>query len=331
MKVAVLGADEYIGTRIIESFQLAEGPTVAAVARHPAHLARAGRFAIDLRVANVFDVDSLARSFSGCSAAVHAMTVAPADLKRSATVFCRAAAQAGTRRLVYLSSADVHGLNPSVGTTEKSALHVRHATAHLNALVAAERQFTSDSRTLGLAGIILRPGLIYGPRSAFFAQIVEELQQDRALLFNNGDGICNCVGLDNVVTAVRFALKTKILGGTALLVTDHEAVTWREFYQSVGHGLGLPTRMIHYVRDPSEPATNPETTQARFSSGVSEVATSPPPHSNDMIERQQCSWKLPSALATQTLGLPNPVSFAEGIRRSIAWWRFAQGDFSTAA
>ncbi len=332
MKVAVLGADEPIGARIIESFQLAEGPTVAAIARHSAHLARAARFAIDLRVADVFDVDSLARSFVGCSTAVHAMTVESADFKRSATIFCRAAAQSGARRLVYLSSADVHGLNPPVGTTEKSPLHVRHTLAHLNALVTAERQFITESRALGLTGIILRPGLVYGPRSPLFAQIVDELRHERAFLFNKGDGVCNCVGLDNLVTAVRFGLKAKVAAGTALLVTDQETVTWREFYHAVAHGLGLPARTIRYVPDLAEQATAPETTQGRFLSPHSPIATvSAAPDRSDMIERQQCSWKLPGVLAIKTLGLPNPVSFTESLRRSLAWWRFAQGDFSTAA
>src|SRR5438094_884478 len=68
MKIAVLGAEGCLGTRMIESFHLDEGPSVAAVTAHAADLTRAARFAIDLRVANLLDVDSLARSFAGCSA-----------------------------------------------------------------------------------------------------------------------------------------------------------------------------------------------------------------------------------------------------------------------
>jgi nucleoside-diphosphate-sugar epimerase len=46
---------------------------------------------------------------------------------------------------------------------------------------------------------------------------------------------------------------------------------------------------------------------------------------------QQCAWKFPHVRAEQNLDYRPTVSFAEGIERSFAWWRFAQGQVSFAA
>jgi nucleoside-diphosphate-sugar epimerase len=325
MKAAVLGAEGCLGARLIESFQLDEGPTVAAIASHPAHLTRAARFSIDLRVANLLDADSLAHSFAGCSVAVHAATLAASELKRGATAFCRAGAQAGMHRLIYISSADVHGLNPPAGTTEKSSLHGRDDTELIAALVAAERQFASECRALNIAGIVLRPGLIYGARSPFFAQVAEELMHERAWLIDQGKGVCNCVALDNVIMAIRLALKVKIVGSASFLLTDDETVTWREFYQAVALGLQLPLKSVRFLTESTlQEAQRSAVTRAGAVSESSALSA-------DKLVRQQCRWKLPIAHARNVLGLINPVPFAEGMNRAIAWWRFAHGDISTAA
>jgi nucleoside-diphosphate-sugar epimerase len=312
MKIALIGAGEFAAVRMIESFHLGAGPSVAAIARHPAELTAAARFAIDLRVADFFNVDSLARSFAGCSAVVHAARHAPADLKRASTVLCRAAAQAGVRRVVFLSSADVHGPCPLPGTNEKSPLHTHHPEEIHNSLVLAERQFFTECRQLSLAGYALRAGCIFGPRSEVIGDLTTALETERAWLLRNGDGICNSVYVDNLVAAVRLALKAKSGAGSAFFITDAETITWRDFYHAAAQELHVSTSGIRNLT-------------------LEEIQANSAQYSAELIVRQQCNWKLPTARAAAELGYEAPVPFAEGMRRSFAWWRFAQGDFSAAA
>jgi 2-alkyl-3-oxoalkanoate reductase len=323
MKLAVLGADSCLGARMIELFQLDEGPSVAAVARDPANLTRPARFAVDLRIADPTDPESVARSVSGCSAAIHALQLEPAELRPSVTAFCQAAHQAGLRRLVYCSSAEVHGLSPATGTDEKSALQLRHPFERINALVAAEREFVAQCRDLGLAGLILRPGIIYGPRSDFFARVAADLEHDRATLFHKGEGIYNGVYVDTVVSAVRLGLKAKITDTAAFLITDAETLTWREFYHLVAHELNLSPLAIRYPDQPDDGDPAPY----RWEGRSAPPSTATP---SEWITRHQCAWKLPNARALKELGL-SPTAAAEGVRRGTAWWRFTQGDFSAAA
>jgi nucleoside-diphosphate-sugar epimerase len=333
MKIAVTGAGGFVGARLIESFHLGEGPTLAAIAQHPSEFTSAARFAIDLRVADFLNVDSLARSFTGCSAVVHATRSAPADMKRATTVLCRAAAQAGVRRIVFLSSADVHGLRPPVGTEEKSTLHTNHSDELLNSMVIAERQFFTECRQLGLAGYALRAGFLYGPRSDAIASLAAALQGGRAWLVHRGKGICNSLYVDNLAAAVRVALKAKTGAGSAFLVTDAEAVTWHDFYHTAAQELNVaPSSIRHLDATSIAPGSAAEIPEA---TAVSTVQTPAPPTSPflsaDMIARQQCEWQLPTARATKELGYRPTVPVAEGMRRSCAWWRFAQGEFFAAA
>lgn len=322
MKVAILGAGSAVGARMIESFQLGEGPSMTAVDRDPTQLAAAARFAVDLRVADVFDVESLASSFAGCSAAVHLLALEPSTLKRSVTAFCRAAAQARVRRLIYVSSADVYGLPPATGSDESAAIHVRHAFERINALAAADRQFSAECRTLELGGVVLRPGSIYGPRSEWFTHIIQELQADRAQLVNAGAGICNCVYIDHVVAAIRLILKTKTLPGPAFILADEEPLTWRNFYDAIASELELPPPRL--LRSGSPESVAPAT-------GEPLATPSPAPElAREARARQESTWKFSSRRAAQTLALPPPIAFAEAVRRSAAWWRFAHGDIALA-
>jgi 2-alkyl-3-oxoalkanoate reductase len=338
MKIALTGAGDFVGARLIESFHLGSGPSVAAIARHPAELTTAARFSIETRVADFLNADSLARSFSGCSAVVHVARTAPSDMKRAATMLCRAAAQAGIRRIVFLSSADVHGLAPAPGTTEKSPFPAHSASEPRHALALAERQFLTECKQLGIAGYALRAGYVFGPRSDTIAELATLLETERAWLFQQGEGICNSLYVDNLVAAIRVALKAKAGAGAAYLIGDAETITWREFYHAAAHELHTSVSGIRNLdKTPSEPAETEfaavETDEMRpgFTPTLRPSTKMTPAVGEDLIARQQCTWKLPTARAAAELGYEASVSFSEGMRRSIAWWRFAHGEFFAAA
>jgi nucleoside-diphosphate-sugar epimerase len=269
--------------------------------------ALAARFAVDLRAADAGDEDQLTDALAGCAAAVLAVRSAPVDRKRHATVFCRAAARAGVRRLVYLSSASVHGDNPPAGTSERARRASPDLGADALAFVAAERQFFVECKRAEIAGYALRPAVVYGPRSPLVAEIAEELRAEKAWLLDRGEGICNAVCIDNLVAAVRLCLKARLGAGEAYLIGDAETLTWREFVHAIARNLELPVRRIRSL--PQPPA---EDTSARAA-------------------LQQSTSKLSFASATRLLGYTPPVPFAEGIRRSCVWWRFTQGEIVAAA
>jgi 2-alkyl-3-oxoalkanoate reductase len=363
MKVAVIGANGFIGTRILECFHLGGGPEVAAIVRRPSSLALPARFALDMRIADALDTDSLARGLQGCQAIVHVAIGDPEQIRRMPGVLCKAADMAGIQRIVYMSSASVHGQNAPVGSNEASRLHTNHALDYNNAKVTAERSFLKECRQRGLKGFALRPSVVFGPRSHWLSSLAEDLRAGRAWLLNDGRGICNSIYVDNLVAAVRACLSDGAGAGGAYLVGDAEVVTWRNFYRTLATEIGASVDAIQCVdhipefsttwgeragRITAHPAVQfalpfvPHSLKRGAKKILSALLAAPKPDSwaipeapkphvtREMADLQACEWKLPSTLAQTELGFARPVTFSEGMRRTAAWWRFAHGEFRLA-
>ena len=103
MRLAVLGASGFIGSRIVEKFHLLGRAEVRPVVRRAARLAGTARFALPGRIADGFDRAALAAALAGCEAAVHAIAGDRRTILGTAEAAYRAAQAAGLKRLVYLS------------------------------------------------------------------------------------------------------------------------------------------------------------------------------------------------------------------------------------
>jgi len=71
MRVAVVGASGFVGTRLLEQFILGQIAEVVPVVRSFASLGVISRFDLPWKVCDVTNTDDLAKAFSGCDAVVH--------------------------------------------------------------------------------------------------------------------------------------------------------------------------------------------------------------------------------------------------------------------
>jgi nucleoside-diphosphate-sugar epimerase len=125
MRVAILGASGFIGSRTVEKFHLGGRFEGRAIVRSTARLAGTARFGIEGRVADAFDRAAVAAALAGCDVVIHAIAGDHRTIVETAEVTYRAAAEAGVKRMIYLSSASVHGQSPVPGTDETSPLQSR--------------------------------------------------------------------------------------------------------------------------------------------------------------------------------------------------------------
>jgi Nucleoside-diphosphate-sugar epimerases len=358
MKIAIIGANGFIGTRLVEHFHLGGLNEVAPIVRRPVSLALPARFAIDWRIGDALDANSLAQALAGCDAIVHAAIGDPRQIEAMPAILAEAAARAGIKRVVYLSTASVHGQSPEPGTNESSPLHTGHALEYNDAKIRAERSFHTACQRHGLAGFALRPGVVFGPRSRWITDLATDLRSGRAWLLDEGRGICNSIYVDNLVAAVEAALTADAKHAGAYLVGDEETVTWREFYGGVATALGIDPATIPPLKN--IPDFTPGTA-ARLQSlaatpavqsvlplvpGIAKrtvknllVAAQRPPAvdawtlpaapgprvTQELVLLQQCRVKLPHTKAAQALNYRAPVTFATGLARSLAWLAFAEG------
>lgn len=363
MRVAIIGASGFVGTRLLERFHLGRGPTPVALVREPSDLALPCRFAIETQIADALDTDAMARAFSGCSAVIHVAEGDLAQIERMPAALCLAATAAGVRRLVYLSSASVHGQCPPAGTDETSTLHARQALDSDRARTRAEQSFFIECQRYALSGFALRPGVIYGPRSPRIADLATDLIEGQAWLYDGGRGICNAIYVDNLVHAIECCLRATDDVAGPYLVGDNDRITWEQFYRAAARHLEVPWENIHQLTQlplfrrswtdraeraaahplvqrllPRMPEGLKRSTRAVVAaarmprSDAWALPTGPRPRiTQEMALLQQCSWPLPYQRAEQQLDYRPPVRFAEGIERSFAWWRFAQGEAPFAA
>ena len=356
-KLAVIGASGFVGLRTVELFSARTDLAVVPVVRAAASLAVLARQRLDWRISGFLDEAPLAAALHGCTVCIHAAIGDAGQIVRMSEVAYRACARAGVRRLVWLSSASVHSQNCPAGTEETSPLHEHHPLVYNNAKVRAERRLARLARDRRVEVVMLRPGVVFGPRSRWIADAATALRAGRAAWLDTGAGVCNSIYIDNLVEAIRLAATVPAAAGETFLVGDAETVTWREFLLPIARHLGrdevdfhaavapvivperesrlaaftltpayarlarlVPARAKRLVTAVAENWSQPPARPSAWSLRTAQPVARLTP---ELALLQLCRWKLPHTKAERLLGYRPPVSFGEGLRRSLAWLDFA--------
>ncbi|HLK15830.1 MAG TPA: NAD-dependent epimerase/dehydratase family protein [Fimbriimonadaceae bacterium] len=355
MTIAVIGANGFVGTRIAELWH--RGPHVLRpIVRRNIGLARLSRFELDCRVADATDSAALSRELAGCEAVVNCVTGEAETIIASSVAGYAAACAAGVPRFVHLSSASVHGQNPEPGTDERSPIRDDQWHWYNNAKVRAE----AELRKLRAGGqtqlAILRPGVVWGPRSRWITEFLSDVMISRAWVVDGGNGVMNSIFVDNLIHAIDLCLKLDQSDHESFLAQDAEAVSWKELYEPIcvasGHEWSEVASVRPDVSIPSPPRSNVDRVKAiplargvarrvrprikrlaRAALGAWSEPSTPNPYrlpepelpaiSEEMVRLQSSRWRLPDAKARQVLGYRPPVSFAQGMEITLDWLDWA--------
>jgi nucleoside-diphosphate-sugar epimerase len=362
LTVAVLGASGFVGSRVVEKFHLGGVARVVPIVRNFAGLARPSRFDLDGRIADTLDLEALTTAFAGCDVVVNAVLGSYDQIIAQPPILYRAAEAAGVRRIVHVSTASVHGQDPEPGTDEASPLRDDQPVPYNNAKVRAEWQLNALRRNGCVELVMLRPGIVFGPRDIWVSGIVRRLVDGSAYLVDGGTGICNTIYIDNLVHAIELSLQAKVDRET-FLVGDAETITWAELYRFVARALPgcAPPRIL---RDPPLaaeragllrrlrshaawrnamariPAPLKERAHARLGQLGSVIAAARAVRSGPRSEwvmpdaasetvpletasLHRCRYKFPFAKARRLLGYAPLVSLEEGLMRTVRAQRLA--------
>jgi nucleoside-diphosphate-sugar epimerase len=345
--VAVIGAGGFIGNRIVEVLHGERPGSVRPVVRRASSLALASRFVIDGRIAGTGNHGALVEALAGCDVVVNTIAGDPGTIVGTVQPVHDAARAAGCRRIVYLSSSAVHGQSPQQGTTEETPLPAGQGLPYNLAKVRAEARLASLAASSGMEYVILRPGIVYGPRSQWIGGLANDMLAGRAALVEGGSGLCNAIHVDNVVHAVRLACVTSRTG-RAFLLGETVTPTWREFYARVAAAIGIPIESVPTEQfEPAQTTIRELVDELRRSSAVRSVLGALPLGLQRALGRAwAASGALPAAeegpvvdielallhrarhvpswnRARTELGYAPVVENEEGWRRTIAWLAFA--------
>jgi 2-alkyl-3-oxoalkanoate reductase len=329
-RVAILGAGGFIGARAAELLDEA-GHEIVPVTRKNTGPQLPNEIEKRRKLADAFDQTALATAFEYCDAVVSAIAGDPHTIIGTIDPLYAAAEAAGVRRIVYLSSAVVHGHAPAPGTDERSEPSLDQPLEYNRAKIRAE-QLLRELRDRGKVEVtILRPGIVYGPRSQWTRRIAEELRAGAGALPDGGRGICNAIFVDNLVHAIDRAISVKQADGEAFLLNDREVVTWRDVIAPIAETVEVDVDRL--------PQPSSASILRRYQSHRQRIFHQLPPRIRRLLAKipkalpgptnvdyemallHSCRVRLPTAKAERLLGFSPPVPFAEGCRRSVEWLR----------
>lgn len=212
MKAAVTGGSGFIGQHLCRRLA-ALGLPVRSIQRNPWEKAPSGTETVQV---DVRDAAALTRAFEGSDVIYHLAAIRPGEERRRVLYdvnvqgtenVLSAALSCGIRRVVFISSAEVYGLLPSIPCPEDAPL--RPFSDYGRSKKMAEDCCLRFMRQKGLEMIILRPGSVVGPgvrvRPILF--LFEQIRKNRPLfILGKGRNRIQLLSVHDLVDALMAAL-----------------------------------------------------------------------------------------------------------------------------
>jgi len=219
--VLVHGADNFIGSRLVEALRRREGTEVQAVA--------AG------------DESALRRALPGARSVAHCILGAASLVERSAaTLYGLLAALPNAPKVVHLSSMTVYG--SVTGLVDESCAMRADLGPYSVAQARAEELAAQYSRA-----VILRSGVEYGPGCATWSGRVARWLRAHRLgdLGEAGDGFCNLIYIEDLLSVMVSVLcEQAVMSGVFNVAAAHKP-TWNEYFTQYALALGaIPVSRI---------------------------------------------------------------------------------------
>ena len=231
LRVLVLGADGFIGSHLVGSLAASDWASPIACGRR----ARAGGAAdaIARLQFDATDESALYQALQTADSVVNCIAGSAHTIVDGARALVAAAArQSRPPRLVHLSSMAVYG---SVTGVVAESAPLRGEDAYAQAKIAAEANCGHYSHA-----VVLRPGIVYGPRSRQWTERVARWLLAHRLgdLGAAGDGCCNLIYVADVVSAISHCLRLPEIAGQAFNLAMAQPPTWNEYFIGFARALG---------------------------------------------------------------------------------------------
>ncbi|BDG07429.1 NAD-dependent epimerase/dehydratase family protein [Anaeromyxobacter paludicola] len=324
MPVLVTGAAGLVGSHVVDALLRRKAVVRALLLpREPA--ARLLEAGVEVVRGDLGDPASLRGAVAGVDRVLHcAARTGPwgprPEYERANVAGLRAlleaARAAGVRRLVHVSSAIVHGTDAPAPRDESAPLRPE-PNPYSWSKIEGERLLEAAAREGGLEVVVVRPGLVFGPRDAgSFGRFARMLERGEMVQIGDGRNHLPLVYVGDVAEAVVLASEAPGAAGRAYLVVNDEPVTQREYLAALAAELGVPPprRRIPY---------RVALTLAQLAEALVRVSgrAGPPPLTRFGVRMLGGENRFVIRRAREELGFEPRVGLAEGVRRGVAWYR----------
>jgi len=235
---------------------------------------------------------------------------------RGLETLVRTALEAGVQRFVHVSSITVHG-NDVGGEADESAPLRDEPNPYSRSKVAGERLLERLIRDEGAPVTIARPGWIYGPRdTASFARFARMTEKGQMIMFGPGTNHLPLIYVRDAAEGILLASVADGAEGKTYLLVNDERVTQQDFLGAIAAELGVPApaRRIPYQL---------AVLLGAIAENLGRLARrrQPPPVMRYGIQLLGGENRFVISRARRELGFSPQVGLAEGVRRSVEWYR----------
>jgi nucleoside-diphosphate-sugar epimerase len=153
---------------------------------------------------------------------------------------CRAALDAGVRRVVHVSSWTVYGMDRGRLCREDDPIAPfpePYAVTKAEGDRLVQRMIIDD----GLPATIIRPGTFFGPGDRLhFGRIADRLRARRAPIIGRGDNALPLAYVTDIVQGLLLGLDREEAVGEAFNITNDVPLTQEEFFRAIAGEVGAP-------------------------------------------------------------------------------------------
>ncbi|MES2825630.1 MAG: SDR family oxidoreductase [Pseudomonadota bacterium] len=224
------------------------------------------------------------------------------DVNLHGTVnLAKAAAQAGVKRFVFMSSIKVNGeLTGSQPFSESDVPQPQDAYAISK--WEAEKALREIEKQTGMEVVILRPPLVYGAGvKANFAALLKVVNKKIPLPLASVKAKRSSIFLGNLVDAVIVCTSNPKAAGQTYLVSDGEALSTPQLIKKMAFALNKPSYVLPF----------PVSMMRLFAKAVGKLA---------MVERLTQSLVIDHSKIQQELGWRPPFTLDQGLKVTADWY-----------
>ncbi|MCZ6820167.1 MAG: NAD-dependent epimerase/dehydratase family protein [Calditrichaeota bacterium] len=245
-RILVTGGTGFIGGRLVERLVMDHGASVRVLVRNFSKASRIGRLPVEMIPGDLLKQTEIKTAVKGCDYIFHCAVAgfeSSEEKQKHVNVdgtkhLMEAAQKDGVKRVVYVSTAMVYGFPPE-GDLDESTPRRPDTDIYSLTKTEAENLVMEYARVHSVPAVVLQPTNVYGPYAmAWTLNPLWQLKNKRVILVNGGDGLCNAVYVDDLVSAMLLSAIEKKAIGEAFLISGPSPVTWKEFYGKFEEILG---------------------------------------------------------------------------------------------
>ena len=226
-----------------------------------------------------------------------------------------AAARAGVKRFVYVSSSKAMGEQTARLEAWREDSPCRPEDPYGRSKLEAEQALEAIAAETGLITIILRPPVVYGPGvGANILELFRLIERGVPLPLGMVRNRRSLLYVENLVDAIVLTLEAPFASPTKFLISDGEDVSTAELARRIGDALGRPARLL-----PIPPKLL--RVAGRVGDAVERRLGLSVPLSTQNVVRLTQSLVIDAGRIRSEFGWRPPYGLDAGLRETAIWYR----------